>query len=234
MKLFNGIKNVERIRSVSISSISFIILIPIVLGLAVCRKIQLTDDDDPIIPIDFENSSRLTENISDIMPRWSQFARQVAFERSGNVYIYDIHSGGLSFEAKGHTPFWSPDGDQLGFIRDGEIYVIHLTPERPVNKLTLGAYASSTSGCDWNISNQIVFFQEAGIESTGRKLAIYYIASDTFQWIISDDLGLAEIPRWSPVGRCIIFSSPVKGICLYDVITQELKEKERITAAELM
>ena len=44
---------------------------------------------------------------------------------------------------------------------------------------------------------------------------------------MTDDLGLAEIPRWSPVGRYIVFSSPVKGICLYDVITQKLKELVR-------
>lgn len=188
-----------------------------------CKSGGPGNEDDPKDPVTFDNAIRLTDKVCDVMPRWSLFGRKIAFERNGNVYTYDLQSGGLSYEAEGHTPFWSPESDRLGFVKNGEIYIVRLVSSRPVIKLTLGAYASDRSGCDWNAADQIVYFQE-GSDSKGRKLMVYHLSTDTYQWIETGDLGLAELPRWAPTGRYILFASPLRGICLYDLFIDELNQ----------
>jgi hypothetical protein len=203
-------------------------LIEIVFLIAGCSFVQCTKNDpvdnhDDTVPVSFENGVRLTDNIADILPKWSLFGQKIAFERNGNIYVIDVQSQVLSFETAGHSPFWSPGGDQIGYIKGGEIYTIRMVTGRPVTKLTLGAYASERGGGDWNAADRIVYFQEGDSASQGRKLMVYDILTDTYQWKQTEPLGYAELPGWSPEGRYILFSSPLLGICLFDNWEDQLK-----------
>ena len=205
-------------------SFSRSIIFSIVYCLLNCTTNNPVNDNADPEPVTFKNGTQLTESIVDKLPRWSLFGQKIAFERNGNVYIIDVQSTTITFEAAGHAPFWSHEGDYLAFFKDGEIYTMQMVPGRPVIKLTLGAYASDQGGGDWNAANRIAYFQEGDSAAQGRKLMVYDIIADSYQHFQTEALGYAEFPSWSPEGRYVLFSSPVKGICLFDVVQDRLNE----------
>jgi Tol biopolymer transport system component len=71
---------------------------------------------------------RLTRDEYDDFPAWSPDGRQIAFERSGDVYVVGSNGRGLRKLASGNSPAWSPDGTRLVFSAccDRELFAINL------------------------------------------------------------------------------------------------------------
>lgn len=189
-----------------------------------CERESPTGNGGNNDPIDFENSIRLTENISDIKPRWSPSGKEIVFERSGYVYLLDIESGSIFLMAQGRSPCWYFNGQYIGFIRDSELYRIYHTPGSFDEKLTLGAHASGIRGCDLGKGERFAYFHTADSTSTNTRLIIYQINSDTYHWIIEHVIGYGEVPRWSIEGTRVLFNSSQMGPCIVNINTEMITQ----------
>ncbi|MFC1501984.1 hypothetical protein ACFL6A_01065 [bacterium] len=184
-----------------------------------CKSTDPISNDSPD-PVNFPGAVQLTTEIEDIFPDWSPTGEKIAFERRGNIYTLLVESGALFLMTEGHSPAWSLDGQYIAFVRDGEIYTVRDIPERPVQKVTLGAMASRVSGLDWGTAGRIAYFQPGDSLNSDRYLKIYSFYSNQIHHVQHESLGYAELPDWSRGGSQLVFSSRSEGICIYDVKTE--------------
>jgi hypothetical protein len=165
-----------------------------------------------------EGAIQLTNNPADINPRWSPQADRIAFERNHNIYKIDVESGAVYFLAEnGRCPAWSVDGRYIAFVRNGEIYRVHDIQERPVIKMTEGAYASDICGLDWGMNSVVVYFEPGDSISRQFRLVSFDLNSHERRYLTRADIGYSELPRWSPHGEYCLFSTSELGICIFDV-----------------
>jgi hypothetical protein len=176
-----------------------------------------TDRDDPL---SFPNAVRLTDEKDDILPAWSPTGEKIAFERRGNIYVLNVETSTFTLMTEGYSPSWSLDGQLIAFVRGGELYAVRDIPERPVEKISLGAIASRVSGLDWGSGGWLAYFQPGDSLEADRLLKVFNVHSRTTQYIQHMDLGYAELPDWSRDGSQLVFSSMKQGICLYNRNTE--------------
>ena len=98
-------------------------------------------------------------------PKWSPNGQRLAFEDVGQIYVYDMESGGtprqLTFDGTNQYPVWSHDGTQIAFTStrggtDGsDIFVVSADGDAPDRKL-LGLGGSQFTR-QWLASDLVVF-----------------------------------------------------------------------------
>jgi len=193
------------------------ILFAVLILCAVCDKKTPTENGDD--PPQFENGIQLTNNISDINPRWQAQGTMIAFERGGHIYTITIDTASgagkraastVTYLTEGRWPCWSYDGLMVYFVKDAELYLINIEARIP-QKLTTAAQVSEVSGIDINRDERLAYFMPNDSSHENSRLVVYMVNWEYYRHYEEFTIGFAERPRWSFDKTTILFNSNLLG-----------------------
>src|SRR3954454_3930690 len=145
----------------------------------------------------------------DFAPAWSADGTQVAFSRSGAIWVMSADGSGARRVTDGSgdsDPTWSPDAARIAFVRDRDIWTVDLAGGAATNLTADGPASDPEDGPevdaapDWSPDGKKIAFET---NRSGRQ--IYTMNPDgSGPAAVSDSLAGTQ-PSWSPDGRRIAF-----------------------------
>jgi PKD repeat protein len=154
---------------------------------------------------------QLTEDGADAEPAWSPDGLQLAFSRSGDVYVMPAIGGTLlnltNHPAADTSPAWSPDGGRIAFTsdRDGgllQLYLMNVDGSNVVRLATALGYAGQPA---WSPDGSTLAF-DCVIDVGNGDICAVSADGSTFRRLTTDP-AWDSAPAWSPDGATIAFVS---------------------------
>lgn len=140
-------------------------------------------------------------------PSWSPNGRELAFERSGRVYVANRDGSGQRLLVTGGEPDWSPNGRQIAVGQAGVIVVVRRNG-RGARRVTRGPGDTQPA---WSPDGTRIAFSRNGVVMVGR-------ASGAELSVVGNGIE----PAWSPDSSRLAFASP-NGIASVRLADGELR-----------
>jgi PKD repeat protein len=152
----------------------------------------------------------LTGDGADAEPAWSPDGLQLAFSRSGDVYVMPANGGTLlnltNHPAADASPAWSPDGARIAFTSDREglpqLYLMNADGSNVVRLAGALGYAGEPA---WSPDGSTLAF-DCGIDLGNGDICAVSADGSTFRRLTTDPAG-DSAPAWSPDGAAIAFAT---------------------------
>ena len=195
--------------------------------------------------VDGSDLQRLTsEPLGDLSPRWSRDGKQIAFSRTGSLYVMDRDGANVRqvTEADGGATTapcksgsfvggWSPDGKQLTFYAanlaasEGQVCIVN------VDGSGLTVVVSEPPGYHveptWSPDGEWIAFRD--IRDGNHE--IYIVRPDgTSVEDLSDNPATDLEPDWSPDSQWIVFSSDRSGDFDLYIMRRDGSDVSRVTS----
>ena len=140
-------------------------------------------------------------------PAWAPNGRELAFERSGRVYLANRDGSGQRLLLAGSEPDWSPDGRFVVAARNGAIVVARRNGTG-VRNVTAGPGDTEPA---WSPNGRLIAFSRGGTIMVARASGAEATA-----------LAPGAQPAWSPDSTRIAFASPggIASVTLADRAVQ--------------
>jgi Ca2+-binding RTX toxin-like protein len=138
-------------------------------------------------------------------PAWSPDGTQVAFERTGQLWVANMDGTGMravsDTPGPEYNPAWSPDGSRLAFMRDGAIWVVNAdgTREHQVTTMCCNDYPT------WSPDGTKIAFES--YRSGLWQVHVLDLAVGEPALQLTESGGANRWPDWSPDGSQIVFVS---------------------------
>ena len=153
----------------------------------------------------------LTGDGADAEPAWSPDGLQLAFSRSGDVYVMPATGGTLrnltNHPGTDASPAWSPDGGRIAFTsdRDGGLPQLYLMNGDGSNVVRLAAALGYVGQPAWSPDGSTLAF-DCVIDAGNRDICAIRVDGSTFRRLTTDP-AWDSAPAWSPDGAAIAFGT---------------------------
>jgi Tol biopolymer transport system component len=158
---------------------------------------------------------QLTGDGADAEPAWSPDGLQLAFSRSGDVYVMPA-TGGTPLNltnnpAADASPAWSPDGARIAFTsdRDGGLPQLYLMNADGSNVVRLAAALGYAGEPAWSPDGSTLAF-DCVIDVGNGDICAVSADGSTFRRLTTDP-AWDSAPAWSPDGAAIAFATDRYG-----------------------
>jgi lysyl oxidase/WD40 repeat protein len=140
-------------------------------------------------------------------PAWAPNGRELAFERSGNVYLANRDGSGQRLLLAGSDPDWSPDGRFVVAARSGAIVVARRNGSG-VRSVTPGPADGDPA---WSPNGTHIAFSRNGTITIARSSGAE-----------ATTIAAGTQPAWSPDSGRIAFTTP-SGIASLSLVNREVR-----------
>jgi dipeptidyl aminopeptidase/acylaminoacyl peptidase len=126
-------------------------------------------------------------------PSWSPDSKQLAYERSGSVYVANPDGSEETLLTRGERPVWSPDGSWIGVERDESAVAVRAdrTSERMLGRGRIVSWSPDAS-------------EALLLETAGGVVRAASLRTGTVRRIAEDAVAAAAAPQWDRVATVLV------------------------------